>query len=286
MKNNQNLLTMIEKNENNSGFSIFGTNQYEITSKYNDETYHIFVYQPSEAPPSEKGFPVIYLLDGNAIFSSVVEAVRIQSRRPEKTGVIPAIVVAIGYPIIEPFSLTRFKDYTIGKKAESEGVRRPDGSPWPEQGGAEQFLAFIEHELIPQMNERFHIDANRQTIFGHSLGGLLVLHTLFTKPHLFQSYIAGSPSIHWNESMILKEEQQFIENLKKDHKQLKLFIGLGELEKYHKNQIKDKAQNMSKRLSIYEIFGLHVEFTEFTQEGHVSVLLPLINKALRFSLHP
>ncbi len=43
---------------------------------------------------------------------------------------------------------------------------------------------------------------------------------------------------------------------------------------------------MSERLSAYEHRGLNVKFIEFEDEGHTSVLPPLIRKALRFALSP
>src|SRR3546814_19712655 len=51
----------------------------------------------------------------------------------------------------------------------------------PPSGGADDFLAFIEHELKPLIAQRYPVDARRQILFGHSYGGLFTLYTLFTK---------------------------------------------------------------------------------------------------------
>ncbi|MBD1382817.1 alpha/beta hydrolase [Metabacillus arenae] len=263
-------------------FTIAGTEQHQIVSKTNRE-YRIFVSKPSEDPPPS-GYPVIYLLDGNSIFGTVVEAVRIQSRRPEKTGVVPAVVVGIGYPTEVPFSSERFYDYTMAQADESLPLK-PDGTAWPEQGGAREFLAFIEEELKPKIHRTYKTDPNKQTIFGHSLGGLFVLYTLFSNHASFQTYIAGSPSIHWNERSILEKEKTFINRLERDEIHANLLIGIGELEKEHKIfKIGEHAKKMSERLSTYKNQGLNVKFIQFEEEGHTSVLPPLINKSLRFSL--
>jgi uncharacterized protein len=42
-------------------------------------------------------------------------------------------------------------------------------------------------------------------ILGDSLGGLFVIHTLLTSPQSFSRYIAGSPSLWWDNQMILRE---------------------------------------------------------------------------------
>lgn len=77
-------------------FTIPGTEVRMMSSCNENRTYHIFISKPS-TPPPPAGYPVIYLLDANSVFGTMTEAVRIQGRRPEKTGVIPAVIVGIGY---------------------------------------------------------------------------------------------------------------------------------------------------------------------------------------------
>lgn len=76
--------------------------------------------------------------------------------------------------------------------------------------GAEQFLAFIEEELKPLIEREVPIDRTRQTLFGHSLGGWLVLYTLFTRSRAFQYYAAGSPSIWWKNRCIVPVAEHLI----------------------------------------------------------------------------
>ncbi|MCP3738155.1 alpha/beta hydrolase [Rossellomorea sp. BNER] len=268
-------------NKSSHLFTIPGTKQYHFVSKANRE-YQIFVYTPNEEPPPT-GFPVIYLLDGNSIFATVVEAIRIQSRRPERTGVGPAVVVGIGYPIEAPFSSERFYDYTLGKP-EIDIPTQSDGTPWPKHGGAEEFFTFIEEELKPTIHQTYKINPKKQTLFGHSLGGLFVLFTLFSNPAAFQTYIAGSPSIHWNKEIILDKEKKFVTRLEKEEMHANLMIGIGELERWHKTNIGELTRDLSERLSHYKKRGLNVKFIQFEGEGHVSVLPPLITKAINFSL--
>src|SRR3546814_8321170 len=58
------------------------------------------------------------------------------------------------------------------------------------------------HELKPLIAQRYPVDARRQTLFGHSYGGLFTLYTLFTKPQAFQGYVAASPSIWWYQGYV------------------------------------------------------------------------------------
>ncbi|KAA0563537.1 alpha/beta hydrolase [Bacillus sp. CH30_1T] len=265
------------KAENRQPFTIAGATQHTMISNQG-HPYRILISAPQEEPPSE-GFPIIYLLDGNAIFATVVEAMRIQSRKPEKTGVYPAIIVGIGYETEAPFSSRRFTDYTMGNP-EIDLPEQPDGSPWPEHGGAEVFASFIEEELKPELDYSYPVDKNNQAIFGHSLGGLYVLNSLFTRPASFKTYIAGSPSIHWNNEIIYQKEKMFLQQSESENISANLLIGLGEHEQWHHTNMGDLAKEMADRLQSCQ--GLNVTFIEFAGEGHVSVLPPLISKSLPF----
>ncbi|PGT76567.1 alpha/beta hydrolase [Bacillus sp. AFS040349] len=260
-----------------SEFKLPGAKQYQFVSK-KKRVYQIFVSIPNEEPPTE-GFPVMYLLDGNSIFSTVVEAVRIQSRKPERTGVVPAIVVGVGYPVDVPFSHERFYDYTMGEPEVQ--IPSTNTSSWPEHGGAEDFSTFLEKELKPALEKNLAINKHNQTLFGHSLGGLFVLYALFTRSTSFQTYIAGSPSIHWNQKIILEAEKKFKDNAEAKNIDANLLIGIGELERWHHTNVGELAKEMAERLTIHT--NITVKFIQFEDEGHVSVLPALISKSLRFA---
>ncbi|WP_307892735.1 alpha/beta hydrolase [Bacillus swezeyi] len=266
-----------------SPVAIPGTEQRLMRSKDGKRSYRIFIGRPHGEPPPE-GYPVIYLLDANSVFGTMIEAVRMQGRRPDKTGVVPAVIVGIGYETDAPFDPGRYYDFTLPMPGR-ELPQRPDGTDWPEPGGAEAFLSFIEEHLKPVIEQEFNIDAKRQAIFGHSLGGLFVLQVLFTKPALFQTYIAGSPSIHWNKPFF-DEEHEFVSRLQETDVKVNVLLGAGELEKTHKSRMNDNAIKLAERLSALEHCGVSAEFIEFKEEGHISVLPVLISKALRFALSP
>ncbi|MGF7045588.1 putative alpha/beta superfamily hydrolase [Paenibacillus sp. DS2015] len=269
------------KDSTDDKVTIPRTEQRIMHDRTGNREYRIFVAIPSgETPPL--GYPVIYLLDANAIFGTMVEAIRVQARRTEKTGVVPAIIVGIGYLTEEPFSPARHYDFTLPASL-TELPTSPDGRAWPKQGGAEDFLTFIQEDLKPEIERKFTVDRNRQTIFGHSLGGLFVLHVLFTKPEAFQTYVAGSPSIHWNKRFMHEEEQLFTARLEEEPVNIRILIGMGELEKYHKSRIYENAKDLSERLAKLAKQGVHVEFKGFEDEGHGSVLPALISRALRFA---
>ncbi|PWR17831.1 alpha/beta hydrolase [Zavarzinia compransoris] len=125
------------------------------------------------APAPAGGMPVLYVLDGEEMFATVVESLRRACRRPGATGVAPALVVGIG----------------TGPRG-----RAFDFAPGPE-GGADAFLAMIADEIFPLVAARHPEATGPRFLFGHSLAGFLALYALATRPALFDGYVAASPSI-------------------------------------------------------------------------------------------
>ncbi|APT44673.1 alpha/beta hydrolase [Bacillus safensis] len=265
---------------NNQPFMLAGAQQLDVK----DRPYRLFIYQPDGPIPSE-GFPVIYALDGNAIFATMVEALRLQSSIPEKTGVTPAVIVGIGYKTEQSHHPQRHEDFT--HQPPDQWIQRlKKGASTHSYGGAHTFFSFLEEQIKPMIEARYPINQDRQTLFGHSLGGLFTLSTLFEHPEAFQTYIAGSPSIHWYPSFLLQQEQAFQECLTQQTHQKRLLIGVGELEQDHICQMNHNAQAMKERLSAYAPDRLYVQYIECPREGHSSVLPVLINEAFRFALYP
>jgi len=255
-----------------------GLEQQTLTSS-KGRAYRIYTLTPAEPPP-EKGYPILYLLDANAVIGTAAEAVRMQSRKPHGFG--PVVVVGIGYETDTPMDPARFYDYT--RPADPGKLPgRPNGSEWPPNGGAEEFIQFIEAELKPHIEAQLPVDRNRQTLFGHSLGGLFVLDTLFTRTATFQTYIAGSPSIWWNEHELVQRMDAWEGGFQSGRARLEtsLLLAVGGAEKPH--MIVD-ARMLAERMYRLKPEGLRFRFDYLEEEGHVSIVPGLISRGLNFSL--
>jgi len=142
--------------------------------------YRVFVWVPQEPPPAS-GYPVIYVLDGNAWGPLAAEINWIDASEGNEHRVQPAVVVGIGYPTNQPFDLhRRVRDLTTPTDKNRAVI--VDGN-----GGYAEFISFINGVVKPDIERRYPIDRTRQTLLGHSLGGLFVLRTLLTDPASFQA---------------------------------------------------------------------------------------------------
>lgn len=167
--------------------------QLDITTAGSGYRYRLFMsVPPGPVPPG--GYPVLYVLDGNASFPVAAFLARNHARRSEVTGLVAPLIVGIGYPDTDDFDFaSRKRDYTIAKPGEASA----------DEGGADLFLDMIERDIKSLVARRYPVDVKRQALFGHSFGGLLVVHALLTRPTSFSTFIASSPSIWWEDKQVL-----------------------------------------------------------------------------------
>jgi len=272
---------------------IPGTVQFDFASDKGSEPHRIFLYTPPGEAPAE-GWPVLYLLDGNAVIATAVEALRAQAPYTLGTGIHFGVVVAIGYPTDEAYDGTR-RSWDLAPPPGQSYPPYVEGGPELRTGGADHFLAFIEHELKPEIARRVPINENRQSIFGHSFGGLFVLHALFNKPDLFSAWISASPAIWWEGGGIITRAEEFVANPKGEGRVLLLVgeyeqtlapfqIGAEDEEKrlaaFLESRIVDYTQEMADRLAPV----LATSYVFLPGETHMSVLPACINHAVRFAL--
>ncbi len=79
--------------------------------------------------------------------------------------------------------------------------------------------------MRPLLAAQLALDARHQTLWGHSYGGLAVLHALFTRPGMFSDYAAASPSLWWRDGVVLSEADGLAERLKDHRPRLLLMRG-------------------------------------------------------------
>lgn len=183
----------------------------------------IFVALPPEPAP-QQGYPVLYALDGNALFPLIAQLARNRAARPDGARVSTPVVVGLGYATDAPYDMQgRTDDYTLAEI--------PGSTPGASRNGADRFLAFLEHDVQPWLARQLPIDPQRQILFGHSYGGLLTLYALFTRSRMFQNYVAASPSIWWGDRAILPFRDHFVRQASSLQPPVGLLITAGSLEK-------------------------------------------------------
>jgi predicted alpha/beta superfamily hydrolase len=223
-------------------------------SKILSESRLIHIYTPPR-PKDNGGYPVLYVLDGEAMMSMVSGQVEYLS---ESYKIIPSmIIVGIG-------NTDRFRDLTP-----THSIIGPDGkpdtsvnAPGKNSGGGERMLQFIQDELMPYINHNYPA-APYNILYGHSLGGLMAIHSLVNHPGLFNAYIALSPSLQWDDHSLLKQ----VAGLKQSGKingEL-FFSDASEDTAFHSNQLQ-----LDSLLKQKNITALHYGYDHYPDETHIS----------------
>ncbi len=148
-------------------------------------------------------YPVIYLLDGDANFNSVVSITEFMSN----AGLCPPMIV-VG--ILHPARMT---DLTFGTDKEMPGI----------VGQGEKFMRYVEKELMPNIESNYPT-ASYKIFIGHSVGGLTVVNTLIHHPNLFDAYVSLDGALWWNDQQIVTEAKMILSNT--NYKGKTLFMAL------------------------------------------------------------
>lgn len=236
---------------------------------YGDRALRIYSAVPDNVTAKR---PVLYMLDGNGLYPKMV------NRAVEK---LPAdklpIIIGIGYPVDEAFPKAwRTYDYTPPVT----------GEDFKQGGGSPALYQFLIQTLRPWAEQQFPIDKSKQTLFGHSFGGLFTLMAYQQQPDDFQFYVSASPSLWWGKGSMVD-----LAKLTRQQAAALLFVTLGGLEenpdlsKLSQEQIQNYQERkswISARQVCEKIQSQHraCEFTSFDGKSHGSVIPDAINKAL------
>lgn len=272
---------------------IAGSQQFDMSATASKRRYRIFVSLPDKPAPAD-GYAVLYVMDGNAMFHTAREAVRAMERRPDVPRDLATIVVGVGYPDGVDIANERTFDLTP-RGSSSARITAPTG-------GADAFLDFLQRDLGPRIAAYGKLDPARKGIFGHSFGGLFVLHSLSTQPLAFPVRVAASPSIWFADPDFEPRLQQVIAARSANDPGLKLLITAGEYEQSLspasralpnaariESILKERAQvDNGRRLAdtIGKAPGVRSRFDEIGGEDHGTVIPAAIGRAVAYLLMP
>ena len=213
----------------------------------------ILIRTPAGYETNKVSYPVLYMTDGDAHMGHTASTIEFLTQN----GRIPDLIV------VGVTNTDRTRDLTPAKSTDKDAA---GNLRFPTSGGADNFLKFFETELIPEIEKDYRVQPYR--IFaGHSLGGLFAIHALISKPGLFNSYIAVSPSLQWANDDELKRATDYFKNQKE--MKATLFVSIGN----EPGAIGDDFDSFKKLLSQTNIKGFEWQAERMADEDHGSVVL-------------
>lgn len=240
-----------------------GTQLIKFKSGINNQNYEVYVELPaSYNDSSNKRYPVLYVLDGQWFFPTIIE----MRESMHYEGYLPEmIVVGIGWP----------DNYHANRNRDFFPTNPQDSTPG---GGAAKFLDVLKTEIIGFVDSVYRSDKKNNVLQGQSAGGAFALFALFHDPALFNSYIVSCPALEYGNGIFFEYEKAF--SAKHQELNKRLFITSSEYEEvittaslFEKfiNQLKD---------SKYKEFKLETLVVE--KMGHATQYPYAVGRGLQF----
>src|SRR5215204_2667796 len=213
----------------------------------------VLVRTPAGYETNKVSYPVLYMTDGDGHMGHTSSTVEFLTQNGRMSDLI----------VVGVTNTDRTRDLTPAKSTQ----KNPAGElQLPTSGGADNFLKFFETELIPEIEKQYRVQPYR-ILAGHSLGGLFVIHSMISKPGLFNSYVAVSPSLQWENSEALKRAEEFL--AKQKEMKVTLFVSLGN----EPGAIGEDFDKFKELLEKTNIKGFEWQAERMTDEDHGSVVL-------------
>jgi hypothetical protein len=231
-------------------FVLGNTDIVSVKSAYTGQTHELIIVFPDSywSNPNKK-YPVLYFTDGywdTPLLAAAYGNLLYDKMAPE------FIMVGLSYPDGTNYGSARVRDYTYT-------------AMWmaPGSGKGDQFLNFLEKEVAPLIESKYHGDKDNRTLAGASLGGLFTLGAAMKTPDFFTGYIALSPAVIWDGGAVFKLEDA----LAKQSAQLKarMFISVGSLESA---QFRGSIEQFEQQLASHQYKGLQLQSVTVEGMGH------------------
>ncbi len=250
--------------------------RYTIHSKVLNEnrTYSVYL-PPSYKNNQDKKYIVAYVLDGER--SKFLEVVGIAQSMHSSLNLklqIPELI------LVSIENTDRTRDFTPTNSLNY--LEKEDIAAFKSSGKANNFMNFIETELMPEINKSFRT-VSQNMIIGHSAGGLFALHCLLENPKMFSYYLLIDPAWFWDHNYIGKRGKEVLE--KRTDLKARIFIGLA-------NNLQDDKRHYKWGKEFYDLLkknnspDLKVDFKYFEDEKHLTVTIPATYYGLRYIFQP
>ncbi len=253
-----------------SGYYHFRVNDFQSADAARH--YRVWTAIPNkDAPPS--GYPVLYMLDGNAVMDRLPEALLKQLTEHS-----PPVIVAIGYQTNLPFDLNgRAYDYTLLPGTDREGN---ENNPrfHRKTGGGPAFRQLLERHIAPQVEQGITINPERRGVWGHSYGGLFVLDSWLSSS-FFHMYYSASPSLS-RDNFALLNRLATVKPSPFCHKKLIIMEGSASSGDSRQRQMAELLQKVQETVITLENNGVNAALQDYPGLSHG----PMFNASFRSAL--
>jgi predicted alpha/beta superfamily hydrolase len=237
---------------------------FTLTTTTPAETRYINVYKPPGYDASNDRYPVLYMPDGG-----------LQEDFPH---VAKALDEGIRAGEIQPLILVGIENTERRRDMTGPTTIASDKAIAPRVGGSAVFRAFIAKQLIPEIGRRYRVNSHRG-IIGESLAGLFSVESFLLEPKLFDTVIAISPSLWWNDGALLRQASSLLK--KQPQGDRRLFLTSAD-----EDNIAPNVAKLAELLKTEAPKGLDWVYVPRPEEHHDTIYLASEKDALRRAFPP
>jgi predicted alpha/beta superfamily hydrolase len=265
-------------------YTLANTQVWTVPDPVSGRGYEVFVGLPAsyDKAPGRR-YPVVYVTDAPYAFPLIGSISRRVGGGGE--GLEDFILVGLSYAEGDDPMKSRRRDYTFTPNG-------PSSSPKEHMhGGGAAYADYIRTRVLPFVEGRFRTDPGRRIYMGHSYGGLLGAHFLFTRPTTFSHYILGSPSLWFDKRHMFEVEQRYAAAHKDLPANVFLYIGAFETVKpgdarYADTDMVGDMRRFEQVLKARGYPGLTIASTVIDEEDHLTVFPSGFTRGIKRALPP
>lgn len=243
-----------------------------VESRVLKEGRTVHIYLPESYPQSRgyRRYPVLYVRDGGKFFHSFTGAV--QHLTSDATPHVPEIIVVA---IVET---DRVRDSSSTRSLQGFTGKTDEG--FKSSGGGENFRQFLQHELVPYIDNEFSTSSYR-IYCGYSFTGLSVIDEFLDVDTIFDAFLMIDPSWWWDDYVMERRAAVALPGRKFNRVQL-FMAATGESypEKYF-----IKARDISSLAEVLQRTnpaGLEWKLERYADESHHSMALRALHDGLTY----
>ena len=217
---------------------------FTLHSNVLNEDRIVMIGLPEGYEKSTKKYPVFYLIDGQWSFDFTKQMIDWVSRT--RYGFMPEMILVS----LHTGGDNRTRDLTPTKDKNNGG------------GGGDKLYDFIRDEVIPFVDKNYRT-YNYRVLGGTSFGGVFVVNAFHRDPQFFNGYISLSPSMWWDNNILLDRTKDLLIKNPGIHNRLYLSVaneGLGM-----------RVDSLASILKIYASKSLLWKFDKLPDEVHETV---------------
>ena len=231
-----------------------------IHSEILDEDRSIYVQLPEGYDRSDAVYPVLYVMDGEWLFDLANAHARYYAYDEVTDITLPRMIV-VGLE-----NTDRDRNYA---PTPNSGIEYD----FPTAGGADNFIRFLELELIPLIESRYKA-APLRGIVGWSNSGLFANYVATANQDLFDMYLCISPAVWWDQDMIYER----FEDLEFDRpKRFVYSLGTNEEGGY----VYESTSRLLERFAQEPVPNMHVSHFKIEGVGHTWGVASAMNHGLQ-----